>query len=111
MGTIPTAAPVSLPPWPADRQPVTPTWTVSELLSARCVSIGEMGRTAGISWQAVWRAAHGHPTSMPTRRRIAAALAVETDAIRWDEASAGAGRPRSKRTASQAAARRAAADR
>jgi hypothetical protein len=108
MGTIPTnLAPVALAQWPADRAPVTPRWTVAELLSARCVSIGELSRTAGISWQAAWRAAHGHGVlTMPTRRKVAAALAIEPDAIRWPEAGdrdRTAGQPR-RRTAARAVA-------
>jgi transcriptional regulator with XRE-family HTH domain len=78
---------VILPTWSADRKPIPieARWTLEDLMSARCVSIGELSRAAGVSREAVSRALRGIRTStMPTRRRLAQALGVEPDLIVWN---------------------------
>ncbi len=84
--TAPTVDRIVLEPWSLSRRPV-PTearWSLRELMAARCVSGGELAKLSGVSRNAVSRAVNGRgTTSMPSRRRIAAALAVETDAIDW----------------------------
>jgi hypothetical protein len=84
MGTNATLDRIVLPAWAPDRGPVEPKWTITQLLAARCVSIGEVSRTSGLSRATVTRAVRGTcaPT-MPTRRRLAQALGVEPDAIAW----------------------------
>jgi hypothetical protein len=82
--TAPTLDHLVLPPWSPDRGPVEARWTLRQLMAARCVSGGELAKLSGVSRNAVSRAVNGRGTaSMPSRRRIAAALAVETDVIDW----------------------------
>ncbi len=75
---------IVLPPWSAERGPIEARWTLTSLLAARCLSIGELARASGVSRQAITRAMRGRGvTSMPVRRALARSLAVEADSIRW----------------------------
>jgi hypothetical protein len=85
MGTnTPAIDHITLERWSPDRGPLRPRWTLATLMAARCLSGGELARLAGVSRGVVSRALnHQGTTSMPTRRKLASALAVETDAIQW----------------------------
>jgi hypothetical protein len=75
---------ISLPPWTTERGPIVARWTLAALMAARCISIGELARSSGVSRQAITRARCGRgTTAMPTRRALARALGVEPDSIRW----------------------------
>lgn len=91
MGTSATATSeaLRLPAWSTDRAPITPLWDFDKLLDARAISIGELAAASGVSWTTCWRVVTGIGVpSTRTRRRLAQALAVQVDMIRWPKRAA-----------------------